>query len=258
MNFIDKINKKNIFIRDNITLLNGNSEKYLSYLPDNYVDLILTDPPYNLGLFMKKRSTNLNAMRENHFSGKNWDNLDFENWKKNIDRFFKESSRILKNRGSLVIFMSILKVETIVKMAEKYGFYYKCTGIWHKKNPMPRNKDLHFINSTESWIYFTYKCKTSTFNNDGKTIHDFFETSLTSQKEKKYGSHPTQKPVPLLNHLIKLLSNKNEIVFDPFMGSGSTGVSCLELERKFIGIEIDKNYWSISKERIKNHEEKLI
>ena len=117
--------------------------------------------------------------------------------------------------------MAIIKVETIIKIAEKYGFYYKCTGIWHKKNPMPRNKDLHFINSTEAWIYFTYKSKTSTFNNDSKTYHDFFETPITPKREKKFGTHPTQKPFSLLAHLIKILSHEKEIVFDPFMGSGN-------------------------------------
>ena len=115
---------------------------------------------------------------------------------------------------------------------------------------MPRNKDLHFINSTETWIYFTFKTKTSTFNNYGKAIHDFYETSLTPKKEKKYGGHPTQKPESLLTHLVRLLSNEGEMVLDPFMGSGSTGVSSLKLKRKFIGIELDEEYYDLAKRNI--------
>ena len=234
-----------------ITLINDDAQVALKQIQENSIDLIVTDPPYNLGLFMKDRDTNLKAMRPNHFSGKNWDQLSEKVWKTNMEKFFSECSRVLKKNKSIVIFMSIIKVETIIKLAQKYGFYYKCTGIWHKKNPMPRNMNLHFVNSTECWIYFTYKTKTSTFNNEGKLIHDFYESSLTSPKEKIWGSHPTQKPLSILNHLITLLSNENESVLDPFMGSGSTGVSCLLLNRRFIGCELERKYWEIAKKRIK-------
>ena len=225
----------------------------LKKIPNQSIDFILTDPPYNLGLFMKNRQTNLKALRANHFSGTLWDHLEFDQWSENIDQLFNEFSRILKKGKCLIIFMSIIKVETIIRIAEKYGFYYKTTGIWHKKNPMPRNKDLHFINSTETWIYFTYGTKTSTFNNNGKTYHDFFESSATPANEKKNGRHPTQKPLILLNHLISLLSNKNEIVLDPFMGSGSTGIAALNLKRKFIGIELNKTYYDLSNKSLSQY-----
>ena len=230
-------------------ILGDATEKILS-VKSNSVDLILTDPPYNLGLFMKSRSTNLRALRSNHFSGKSWDNLDENEWRKNMNFIFSHLERVSKKGASLIMFMAIIKVESIIEIASKYGFYYKTTGIWHKKNPMPRNKDLHFINSTESWLYFTYKKKTGVFNNNNKTFHDFFESGLTPQREKKYGGHPTQKPLSILEFFITLLSNEDDVVFDPFMGSGSTGVSCMELNRKFIGIELLEEYFEVSKLRI--------
>lgn len=214
------------------------------------VDLVLTDPPYNLGLFMQKRATNLKAMRENFFGAAGWDDLKFEDWEMEMDLFFAELSRVVKESSSVIMFMSIIKVETIVRLAEKHGFYYKTTGIWHKKNPMPRNMNLHFINSTEAWIYFTYKKHTGTFNNDGKAIHDFFETSVTPLGEKKCGKHPTQKPIQLLDTFVKILTNKNDTVFDPFCGSGSSGVAALQNGRNFIGSEINEEYCRITKERI--------
>ncbi|MDE6785296.1 MAG: site-specific DNA-methyltransferase [Ruminococcus sp.] len=214
------------------------------------VDLVLTDPPYNLGLFMQNRATNLKAMRENFFGAAGWDDLKFADWEKEMDLFFNELSRVVKEGSSVIMFMSIIKVETIIRLSEKHGFYYKTTGIWHKKNPMPRNMNLHFINSTESWIYFTYKKHTGTFNNDGKAIHDFFETSVTPSGEKKFGKHPTQKPVQLLDTFVKLLTNENDTVFDPFCGSGSSGVAALQNGRKFIGSEINEEYCRITKERI--------
>lgn len=215
------------------------------------IDMVLTDPPYNLGLFMKNRATNLKAMRKNFFGAAGWDNLEFEEWEHDMDSLFEEMSRIVKPKGALIMFMAIIKVETIIRIAEKHGFYYKTTGIWHKKNPMPRNMNLHFINSTEAWLYFINKAHTGTFNNDGKAIHDFFETSVTPAGEKKYGKHPTQKPVGLLEHFVTLLSNQGDVVFDPFCGSGSSGVAALLQGRRFIGSEINEDYCKISEQRLK-------
>lgn len=235
---------------NNCTLALGECTNKISEINDSTVDLILTDPPYNLGLFMKNRETNLGALRENHFSASKWDDLGQDEWEIKMNEFFKESARILKKRGSLLMFMSLMKIETIVKIAEKNGFYYKTTGIWHKTNPLPRNRDLHFVNSTESWLYFIHGGKTGTFNNQGKLIHDFYESSVIGLKEKRYGKHPTQKPVKLMEHFVKLLSNTGDMILDPFMGSGSTGVAAMLNNRKFYGIELDEEYYKISMKRI--------
>tara|TARA_Y100001935_G_scaffold224349_1_gene200476 strand:+ start:1007 stop:1741 length:735 start_codon:yes stop_codon:yes gene_type:complete len=236
-------------------LLLGDCLKKLREIEDNSVDFILTDPPYNLGLFMKKRATNLSALRQNHFSGKNWDLLEEKKWKKNMEQLMHELQRVIKDGGSMIMFMAIIKLETVIKMCELNNFYYKTTGIWHKKNPMPRNKDLHFINSTECWLYFVYNAKTGTFNNKNKTLHDFFESGLTPGSEKKHGAHPTQKPLALLDFLISTLSNKGDVVLDPFMGSGSTGASSAKLQRDFIGIELEKDYFQVAKKNIESEKQ---
>lgn len=214
------------------------------------VSLVLTDPPYNLGLFMQNRETNLGALRSNHFTASGWDHIEQKEWEVNMNNFFKESARVLKKSGSLLIFVSLIKVETIVRLAQQNGFYYKTTGIWHKTNPMPRNMNLHFVNSTEAWIYFISNGKTGKFNNKGKVIHDFYESSVIGAKEKRYGKHPTQKPVALMEHFVELLSDKDDMVIDPFMGSGSTGVAAINKKRQFYGIELDKNYYKIAAQRI--------
>lgn len=231
-------------------LFNADCLDVLKKINAQSVDLILTDPPYNLGIFMQNRDTNLRKMRSNFFGASDWDNLDYEQWSRSLDLFFQESAKIIKIGGSMIVFMAIIKVESVIRIAEKYGFYYKTTGIWHKLNPMPRNMNLHFVNSTEAWIYFTYKTKTGTFNNNGDVIHDFVETALTVRSEKTYGKHPTQKPIQLMEHFIKILSNKGDLVIDPFMGSGSTGVAAKLLGRNFIGIEINQTYFTIAKNRI--------
>ena len=236
----------------NTLLGRGNCVDFMKFIKSSSVNLILTDPPYNLGNFMHTRNTNLVKMRENQFAYAGWDNLSQEEWEKEMDFFFSESSRILKKRGALLLFMSLIKIETIIKLAAKYKFYYKTTGIWHKTNPMPRNMNIHFINSTEAWIYFIKDDTSGTFNNDGKIEHDFIETSLTSSKEKLFGKHPTQKPTKVIGHFIKLLSNIEDVILDPFMGSGTTGVCARKLKRKFIGIELDTDYYELSKTRMLN------
>ena len=209
--------------------------------------MILTDPPYNLGNFMKSRDTNLKKMRDNFFGAAGWDNLEYDEWANAMDAFFAQAARVLKKGGSMIVFMAAIKVETTISLAEKHGFYYKTTGIWHKLNPMPRNMNLHFVNSTETWIYFTYKTRTGTFNNNGVVLHDFIETAVTPASERRYGKHPTQKPEVLMSHFVEDLSNADDWVLNPFMGSGTSGVVAKRTWRNFIGIELDKNYFDMAK-----------
>lgn len=237
-----------------VRLFHGDCIDSMKELDSDIIDLIITDPPYNLANFMKDRDTNLVKMRENFFGAAGWDDLDFETWEQSMDRFFMESSRVMKKGSSMIVFMAVIKVETLIRLAQKHGFYYKTTGTWHKKNPMPRNMNLHFVNSTEAWVYFTYKTRTGTFNNNGLLLHDFVETSLTSSKEKRFGKHPTQKPEELISHFVNILSNKGDTILDPFMGSGTTGVVSKRFDRKFVGVELDKKYFDIASMRIEAEE----
>lgn len=233
-----------------ISLYKGNCVDILKNIEKGSVSLVLTDPPYNLGIFMRNRQTNLKQMRSNFFGSAGWDDLQYGEWIKHMEEFFSETSRVLAKGGSMILFMSIIKVESIISIAEKFGFYYKTTGIWHKLNPMPRNMNLHYINSTEAWIYFIYMGRSSKFNNKGKVLHDFIETSVAPANERTYGKHPTQKPVRLMEHFIEVLSDEGDVVLDPFMGSGSSGLAAKKLNRDFIGIEISEEYYNISKSRI--------
>ena len=233
-----------------IRLYNQDCIVTMETLKQDSIDLILTDPPYNIGNFMKDRDTNLNKMRNNFFATAGWDNMQFDEWTTSMDSFFKSASRVIKKGGAMIVFMAIIKVETIIQLAEKNGFYYKTTGIWHKKNPMPRNMNLHFVNSTEAWVYFTYGTRTGTFNNNGHVLHDFVETSVTPYSERKYGKHPTQKPESLMRHFVTILSNEGDWILDPFMGSGTTGVVSKKTNRNFVGVELSKDYFDIAKHRI--------
>lgn len=236
------------------TLIKGDCVESLKTMKDSSIDLIVTDPPYNLGLFMQERDTNLKRMRENYFGAAGWDDLEYDEWSRSIDRFFSEANRVMKQGASMVVFMAVIKVETVIKHAQRHGFYYKTTGTWHKLNPMPRNMNLHFINSTESWIYFINNARTGTYNNGGKALHDFIEMPVASKGERSFGKHPTQKPVALMSHFVETLSNPGDTVLDPFMGSGSTGVAALKAGRRFVGVELDERYFEMAKRRMRGEE----
>lgn len=236
----------------NSQLLMGDCVKVMRTIPVDSIDCIITDPPYNLGLFMHNRNTNLRKMRKNQFAYAGWDNMEYKKWKINMGKFMEQCARVSKKSASLVVFMSVLKVADIVELAQKYGYYYKTTGVWHKLNPMPRNMNIHYVNSTECWIYFVYKDTSGTFNNNGLVLHDFLESSITPASEKKHGNHPTQKPLKILNELITTLTNPNDIILDPFMGSGSTCVSAALNGRRYIGIELSEKYATIAQKRIVN------
>ena len=94
---------------NNYCLYNTDCLNAMKKMEDDSIDLVLTDPPYNLGLFMKNRATNLKAMRENFFGAAGWDNLEFEEWENDMDQMFSELSRVVKTKGSVKMFMSIIK-----------------------------------------------------------------------------------------------------------------------------------------------------
>lgn len=81
-------------------------------------------------------------------------------------------------------------------------------------------------------------------------FHDFIETSVTPNSERRYGKHPTQKPEGLIQHFVEILSDPGDRVFDPFMGSGTTGVVSKQTGRRFIGVELDPEYFDMAKRRI--------
>lgn len=235
-------------------LHHGDCLEGLARVADASAGLVVTDPPYNLGLFMQKRNAGVFRMRENHFVASGWDDLEYDQWDTKMRAFLHEAYRILRDNGAMIIFMSLMKLESLIAAAQDAGFYYKTVGIWHKTNPIPRNMNLTFVNSTEAWIYFVKKGPSGVFNNNGKLLHDFFECAVTPASEKKFGPHPTQKPLKLISHFVEVLSNPGDLVVDPFMGSGTTGVACARQGRRFFGIELDADYIDTARQRI--HAEK--
>ena len=241
----------------------GDCVEEMRKIPDNSVHLILTDPPYGVGKFMQSRNVGIHRLKgRDNFVLDGWDNVDEQMFESLMSGFLKEASRVLVPQGALVLFTSFQKVPMIQAHAAECGLYYKTTGIWHRSNPMPRNMNLQFINSCDPWMYFlkTTKSgrKSGTFNNRGAAVHDCISCAVVPNSEKEISDHPTQKPEMLMRQFVELLSNEGETVLDPFMGGGTTGVSCIRTRRQFIGIELNRAYFDRAKTRLEIEEEKFV
>lgn len=226
-------------------ILRADSRDIIKKIPDNSIDFILTDPPYNLGqhstgnIPLPGRSAMNNDVAE-------WDKIDF-----NPEEWADEFIRILKPTGNLFIFTSY----------NQLGRWYNCLDhrfdtsnfmIWHKTNPAPKIFKAGFLNSCE--MIFTCWNKKHTWNFISQAeMHNFIQSPICMSPERlKNPKHPAQKPVSILKKMIEIASNKDDIIFDPFMGVGSTGVAALELGRRFIGVELDESYFAAAKKRIED------
>lgn len=224
-------------------VLLGDSKEIIKRIPDNSIDFILTDPPYNIG----KHSTGnipLPGRSAMNNDVADWDWVDFhpEDW---VEEFI----RVLKPTGNLFIFTTYNQI----------GKWYDCLDkrfdatnfmIWHKTNPAPKIFKAGFLNSCE--MIYTCWNKKHTWNFiSQKEMHNFIESPICMKPERLSNpKHPAQKPVAILKKMIRIASNKNDIIFDPFMGVGSVGVAAMEEGRKFIGVEINSEYFEAAKKRV--------
>lgn len=217
-------------------------------IPDHSIDLILTDPPYNIA---KYSTGNIK------FDWRSDINNDLAIWDleelKPIE-LVEEFKRILKPNGNIFIFCSYNMIGEYHKSFDPKFDTFQFM-VWHKTNPVPNFRKSSFLNSCELIVACWNKGHTWNFTNQ-KDMHNFIEAGICMGKERikdVYGKnlHPTQKPVSILKKIINIASNENDLVFDCFNGVGSTGAAAISLNRRYLGIEIDENYFNASKERLK-------
>ena len=228
---------------DRYAIYNEDMFKAIKAVEDNSIDLILTDPPYNISQY-STGNINMPWRSEINNDIAAWDQAEL-----NPADLVQEFKRILKPTGNIFAFTSynLLGKWHDAFNPEFYTFQYM---VWHKTNPVPKIFKAGFLNSCELIVCMWDKGHTWNFSNQ-KEMHNFIETPICMGNERlKSPKHPAQKPLKVLKHIIKIASNEEDTVFDPFMGVGSTGVAALELGRKFIGFEIQKDYYEASKVRL--------
>ncbi len=229
---------------DRYEIHHADSMQYLQQIPDQSIDFILTDPPYNLSPY---------STGNMKFEWRADINNDLAEWDKDFDPAdIKENfMRILKPTGNIFAFCSYNMMgrwhELFDPVFDTFQFF-----VWHKSNPVPKFRKAGFLNSCELIICVWNKGHTWNFGKQSE-MHNFFESSICMGSERlKDPKHPTQKPIGLLKHLIGIASNEGDIILDPFMGVGSTGVAAVQMRRKFIGIEIEQEYFEAAKTRLEN------
>jgi site-specific DNA-methyltransferase (adenine-specific) len=262
---LSSVNNKPYFSKGDFVLYHANCLDIFNQLPENCVDMIFADPPYNLsnGGFSVHSGKMVSVNKGDWDKSKGF-NDDYEfhyNW-------LKACKRVLKPEGSLWVSGTYHSIYQCGHALQSLGYHILNDISWFKPNASP-NLSCRFFTASHETIIWARKDKKAkhTFNYDlmknGKWPEDFLKKDglqmrsvwsiLTPRKsEKRFGKHPTQKPIDLLKRIDLASTKEGDIVLDPFTGSSTTGIAASAFKRKFIGIDMEKKYLDLS---IKRHAE---
>lgn len=233
-------------MKNNIKLFHGDAYKIISELiKENIkVDHIITDPPYNIS-----KENNFHTLKKPRAG------VDFGEWDKgefDLYSWIPQYCKLLNKNGSIIIFCSYKFISYIVDVLESAdsGMVVKDVLVWQKSNPMPRNINRRYVQDLEFAIWAVKKNSKWIFNKkeDSPYMRSVFNYPLVAGKERT--GHPTQKSLRLMEDIISIHTNEEDLILDPFMGSGTTGAAAINLNRKFIGIELDDEFFKISSTRL--------
>lgn len=240
-------------------LYHGDSLELMAVLPAESVDCIWTDPPYNLSndgiTCMAGRMVKVNKGEWDRSQGVELDHQFNQAW-------LAACYRLLKPTGTIWITGTIHVYPSVGFAMQQLGFRILNDIIWEKSAPPPNLGCRCFTHATELILWATKARKGKeryTFNyedmkaeNGGKQMKNVWRMSAPGKDEKNYGKHPTQKPINLVARCLRSSTNPNDLVFDPFAGSSTTGVAALSLGRRFIGCEADAGHIELSIKRLTN------
>src|SRR5699024_1317835 len=203
-------------------------------IPDGSVDLIVTDPPYLINY-------------SRHVKGHRFENKILnDNNPELISKYIKECYRILKNNSAMYMFTSHKTVDFFKQELEDVGFNVKNMIIWDKQR--------QGIGDTSTVIGFQYELLFFVYKGQpkirGKRLSDIWSFPKVVGRNQM---HQNQKPIELIERCVKKHSNEGDVVFDGFMGTGTTAIACVNTNRNYIGFELDQTYYEKSLERIKNN-----
>jgi len=252
-------NKNNIEEFKN-KIICGDALTELRKLPDSSIDCVITDPPYGISSEMKITRTR-NTMK---FKATTDLTGNFGEWDKfkNIHEFMKftylwidEADRILKAGGIFISYFDRDKINFMSHYLQNKG--YKSKGYYAdcKSNPVPQARKVKWMNGWEIVGMWQKSGGKLTYNYKEGQHKDYGIRPIVGGKERV--KHPTQKPLSVISDFIKWWTNENDIILDPFAGSGTTGLACVKLNRNYILIEINPDYCKMAQERIKSYLKQL-
>jgi site-specific DNA-methyltransferase (adenine-specific) len=244
-------------------LINADVFEALKTIRSETIDFIFVDPPYflsNGGLSVKSgKAVSVNKGKWDESSGFQGD-VDFHR------RWITECLRVLKPTGTIAISGTYHSIYQCGYILQEIGCRIVNDIVWFKPNGAPSLAGRNFTASHETIIWASKSSKVKhTFNyatskswdypqdkllNPGKQMRSVWSIPTTPKREKEFGTHPTQKPLELLNRLVSMCTSEGELVLDPFCGSGTTGVAAIIQGRKFVGIDLDKAHIELARRRI--------
>ena len=233
-------------------------------------DMIFADPPY----FLSNDGFSLHSGKRVSVNKGKWDK---SNGSENDEHFtfewLKKCQELLTPNGTIWISGTLHNIYTVGYILQQLSFKILNDISWFKPNGPPHLACRYFAHSHETLLWAKKEKKSKHFfnyelmkywdetrdliKNEGKQMRSVWSIPLTPREEKKMGKHPTQKPEELLKRIILSSTNENNLVLDPFCGSGTTGVICKKYNRKFVGIDKEKNFLEIAKKRIENTEQNI-
>ena len=236
----------------------GDAMEVLSRMPDESVDCVWTDPPYMLSnggvTCVGGRMASVDKGKWDRSRGIEADHAFNLAWT-------AACRRVLKPAGTLWVTGTLHVYPSVGMALQQNGFRLLNDIIWEKPNPPPNLGCRTFTHSTEVVLWASKSGKDSrhkyTFNygemkreNGGRQMKTVWQFKAPNASEKRFGKHPTQKPLALIERCLRASTHEGDVVLDPFAGSGSTGIAAAKLRRRFIGIEIDPAFFGISAKRL--------
>ena len=243
------------------TILSGDCVAAMDALPENSVDLIFADPPYNLQLrgdLHRPDNSKVDAVDDD------WDRFDsFAAYDRFTRDWLRAARRVLKPDGAIWVIGSYHNIFRVGAAIQDAGFWMLNDVVWRKSNPMPNFRGKRLTNAHETLIWaskserskYTFNYEAMKALNEGVQMRSDWTFPICTGHERLKNArgekaHPTQKPEGLLHRVLVATTNPGDVVLDPFFGTGTTGAVARMLGRHFIGIEREAEYRALAAERI--------
>lgn len=267
---LSQIEHKPHFVGSNFALYQHDSIDFMNNMPEESVDIVFADPPYNLsnGGFTVHAGKMVSVDKGVWDKSKGFDDdLSFHL------RWIEAAKRILKPEGTIWVSGTYHSIYQCGYALQRLGYKILNDIAWFKPNASPNLSCRYFTASHESLIWARKDSKAKhTFNyedmknglwhtkdfikKESKQMRSVWAIGTPRPEEKLHGKHPTQKPLDLLERIILASTNKGDVVLDPFTGSSTTGVAAVKHGRKFIGIDLEKEYLDVSMKRLQDLDSK--
>jgi site-specific DNA-methyltransferase (adenine-specific) len=252
-----------VYNQNNIQLYNGDCLEVLKQLPSQSVNMVFADPPY----FLSNGGITCKAGKMVSVDKGEWDKSHGKEEDFNFTiKWLEACKRVLDDNGTIWVSGTHHNIYKVGFALDKLGYNILNEISWFKPNGPPNLACRYFAHSHETLLWakkiksakhtFNYNemknwnVKNDKINNQGKQMRSVWSIPLTSLAEKKYGCHPTQKPLELLKRIIASSTKKGDLILDPFNGSGTTGLAAKILGRRYIGIEKENGFLGITISRL--------